>query len=120
MTPPLTDIFIKMRIVITMNRLATNDNFRAAKLLNLTLKDINVYGIHETGNDRLHKIRNALKKALVFTYKNLNTHAVTELKEAGLELYMDNLIRKHLVMRESDSALNSLPYDIRDKIASYI
>jgi len=116
----ISDIFVKMRIIISMKHLAINDYTRAAKLLTLTLEDINSYGISHVSYNRQININDALRNALVFTNNNLNGCAINELKKAGLEIDMDDLVRKHLVLRESDSDLNIIPYNIRLKIANYI
>lgn len=116
----LTDVFVKMRILITINRLKKADSVGAATLLTLTLEDIDKNDIHDIGCDRKSKIQSGLKNALVFTYKNFNDHAIVELKKAGLELDMDNLIRRQMVLRDSDGHLNGLPYDIREQIVSYL
>jgi hypothetical protein len=116
----LTDVFVKMRILISIKRLEKSDNAGAAKLLTLTLEDIKAYDIVDISCDRKNRIKTSLKNALVFAYKSFNDQAILELKNAGLELDMDKFIRRQMVLRDSDSHLNSLPYDIREHISRYI
>ncbi len=116
----LSDVFVKVRIILIMKRLGIKENARAARLLSLTLEDINAYGISHVSDNRQNKIKEYLRNALVFTYSNLNACAVKELKKGGLEIDMDDHVRKHLLLRDSDGSLNVLPYDIKLKIADYI
>lgn len=116
----LSDVFVKVRIILIMKRLEIKENARATRLLSLTLEDINAYGISHVSDNRQNKIKDDLRNALVFTHKNLNACAIKELKKAGLEIDMDDHVRKHLLLRESDGNLSALPYDIRLKIADYI
>lgn len=119
----VTDIFIKVRIILLAKQLAEKKNECAARLLTLTLKDIDSTGISHishTSPKRIKIVKQLLKECLVFTYMNYNNSATAQLLKAGVELDMDDLVRKTMVTRQSCGDLDFLPYDIREKIASFI
>lgn len=116
----ITDIFIKVRIVLLIKHLSERKNECASRLMAITLKDIDIGGISHTSSKRIETVKTLLKESCVFTYMNLNKNAIKQLLQAGAELDMDDLVRKQIIMRESCGDLDPLPYDIREKIASFI
>jgi hypothetical protein len=114
-----TDIFIKLRIVLLAKHLAAKKNECASRLLAFTLKDIET-GISHTSQKRIDAVKTILKECLVFIYLNHNEKAIKQLCNAGQELDVDDLVRRKMVTRDSCGDLDLLPFDIREKIASFV
>lgn len=115
----ITCYFIKVQIFRLIKYLAEKKNECAANLLEIALNDIDISGI-ASSSKRIETVKTLLKKSNVFIHMNYNKSAIKVLMQADIELKMDDLVRKKIVMRESCGDLESLPYEIREKIASFI
>lgn len=123
MATPTSVNSIKMKLVTALGYLDSADieeKESARIILVVTLREIVFRTIEDVDECMCIKIIDMMEAALKFTMGGEYIDAKKELSRVVDEISIKSIVRKHMILRESDGDLSILPYDVREKIASYI
>ena len=111
---------IKMKLITVIGHLVSDEKEAARKLLMVTLREVAFRTIIDVDEKQCMEIIDIIGEALMCTVSGKKQDAKKEIRKAGDEIFMKSIFTRHMILRESDGDLSMLPYDVREKIASFI